>query len=151
MQSRSRGSGLNTFRLRYSASFTRQRRFSLWPDSQMHSFCADSQRKAAGTARRIDCTLWIYPPERPQAVLHFVTTAQQRNYEAPWVSAICRPLSSVRKKRGTCSFGIFYELMVWKQFFFIFARYYTRTFNWEKSRERLRKIASKLHWDNIGF
>lgn len=98
MQSRSRGSGLNTFPFRYSASFTRQRRFSLWPDSQMHSFCADSQRKAVGTARRIDCTLWIYPPERPQAVLHFVTTVQQRNYEAPWVSAICRSLSFVRKK-----------------------------------------------------
>lgn len=95
----SQSSGLNTFPLRYSVSFTRQRRFSLWPDSQMHSFC-DSQRKAAGTAERIDCTLWIYPLERPQAVLHFVTTAQQRNYEASRVSAICRPLSSTRKKTG---------------------------------------------------
>lgn len=92
-----REAGLNTFPLRYSASFTRQRRD--FPFGTIRK-CIPFTPIHRGKEKRawIDCTLWIYPPERPRAVLHFVTTVQQWNYEALRVSVICASSFALCKK-----------------------------------------------------
>lgn len=93
-----REAGLNTFPLRYSASFTRQRRFSLWCDSQMHSFCADSQReREAGMDRLYPLDLFSWETAGGVTLCNYGATTELRCFTS--FSYLCLKLCPLRGER----------------------------------------------------